>query len=124
MDLPDEKRLLRGRAAVIDCRDPDCDKCLSVCGFSAIRPEKGRPYSDPSRCIGCGGCMGACPGGFIRLYKDRGDGTLEISMPYDGELPELGGYVDGARVIQVIPARGAARHGIIRVIKDKKEIIK
>ena len=122
MNLPDDKRLLRGRAAVIDCRDEGCSICLSVCGFSAIKRADGLPYSDPAKCIGCGGCMGACPGGYIKLYKDRGDGTYEVSMPFDGELPEIDESFGGGRVIQAIPARGNG-HGIIRIIINKSEVL-
>lgn len=122
MIFPDEKRLLRGRAAVIDCMDPACGICLSVCGLSAIRREEGLPYSDPAKCIGCGGCMGACPKGYIRLYKDRGDGTYEVSMPVYGELPEIDEAFGGGRVIQAIPPRGKG-HGIIRIIINKSEVL-
>ncbi len=119
MKLPDEARLKRGRAAVIDCRAENCDKCLGVCGFSAIRLEEGRPYSDPSKCIGCGGCAAFCPEGAIRLLKDRGDGSFEVTFPYDGELPEIGEIIRGSvRVIQAVPKRPGTNHALVRAIMN------
>lgn len=129
MRLPDAQRLKRGRAAVIDCRDDECRLCLSACGFSAIRIEDGKLYSAPEKCVGCGGCAGVCPKGFIRLIKDRGDGTFEVTVPIHGELPEIddlmdivpftgGGTVKG-RVIQALPKRPNAGCSLVRAITDK-----
>lgn len=125
MKLPDEKRLLRGRAAVIDCRSESCGKCLSVCGFSAIRLEEGRPYSDPSKCVGCGGCVSFCPERAIILVKDRGDGTFEVTLPHDGELPGIDDIVGGnARVIQAIPKRPGTNHALVRAVMNANDFRK
>ena len=130
MLFPEKARLRRGRAAVISCPDPDCKRCVSACGFSAISmDEEGRPVSDPEKCVGCGGCAAICPMASVRLFKDRGDGTFEVTFPYSGELPELGDTIPlsplpgGAeaqvRVLQVIPKRPNAENALVRAAVDE-----
>lgn len=130
MKLPDPERLKKGRAAVICCPIKGCSVCLSACGFTAISiGEDGMPFSDPLKCVGCGGCAAVCPEGAIRLYKDRGDGTYEVTVPYPGELPELDELIaiqsinDGenvyARVIQAIPKRPRAESALVRAVVSK-----
>ncbi|MBO6061425.1 MAG: 4Fe-4S binding protein, partial [Clostridia bacterium] len=75
-----EERLRRGRAALIECTEPGCNICLSACGFSAIsRGEDGLPFSDPEKCVGCGGCVAVCPHGSVRLLRDKGAGEYEVT---------------------------------------------
>lgn len=124
MMIPDIERLSRGRAAVISCPDEDCDICLSACGFKAISAgEDGRPFSDPAKCVGCGGCAAVCPKSAILLIKNRGGGEYELTVPFSGELPEIGDTAllrlpDGkevtARVIQVIPKRPRTENALVR----------
>ncbi|MCR5808226.1 MAG: isochorismatase family protein [Clostridiales bacterium] len=90
MLIPGEERLKRGRAAVIECADAECDICYKACGFYAIgKGEDGLPYSNPQKCVGCGGCAAVCPKRAIKLLKDRGDGTYEVTLPWEAELPEI-----------------------------------
>lgn len=130
MILPDEARLKRGRAAVISCQRADCDICLKACGFSAIsRDENGLPSSDPNKCVGCGGCAAICPDMAVRLLKDRGDGTYELTFPLRGELPEIDDMLDIAafpgdspaavRVIQAIPQRPNTQNALVRAVLQK-----
>lgn len=125
MILPDKQRLKLGRAAVIDCRRRDCALCAQACGFSAISAgEDGLPFSDPKKCVGCGGCAAVCPDGAVFLLKDRLDGSFEFTFPFAGELPEIDGTVmltlpgedepRAARVIQVIPKRTNAANALVR----------
>lgn len=129
MQLPSPERLKKGRAAVISCERKDCDICLSACGFTAVcRGEDGLPFSDPAKCVGCGGCVAICPETAIRLLKDRSDGTYEITVPFCGELPELddeilirplsGGEEKPCRVIQAIPRRPRAFSALVRAVSD------
>lgn len=118
MFLPSPERLKRGRAAVISCEREDCRVCISACGFTAIRVENGRPYSDPDKCVGCGGCAAICPDMRIYLLKDRLDGTFEATVPWQGELPEIGDTVTvfdkPARVLQAVPKRPNAVSALVR----------
>ncbi len=127
MLLPDTERLKRGRAAVIECPVTDCRKCVSACGFTAIAVgEDGRPFSDPDKCVGCGGCAAICPEMAIRLLKDRGDGTYEVTVPFEGALPEIDDTIGLApfgsgepaqgRVIQPIPKRPGAFSALVRAV--------
>ena len=129
MLLPTTERLKRGRAAVISCERRDCNICLSACGFTAIRRgDDGAPFSDPGKCVGCGGCCAICPDMAIRLIKDRGDGSYELTLPYDGALPEIGdtvavspltgGGAGPARVIQAVPKRPNAYSALVRAVAD------
>ena len=127
MKLPDAERLKRGRAAVISCQRTDCDICLSACGFSAIsRGEGGLPYSDPAKCVGCGGCAAICPDMAIALFKDRWDGTYEVTVPAEGDLPEIGDPVTvmGApgRVLQTIPQRPGTVSALVRAAANKEDV--
>ncbi len=125
MILPSKERLLRGRAAVIACPREECRICLSACGFTAIRIESGRPYSDPDKCVGCGGCAAICPEGAIRLLRLT-NGGAEITFPYEGELPELGDTVTvaptagggpvPARVVWAAPKRPNAAFALVRAV--------
>ena len=125
--LPDPERLKRGRAVVVSCERTDCDICISACGFAAIsRGEGGMPFSDPTKCVGCGGCAAACPDMRVALFKDRWDGTYEITVPAEGDLPELGDTVTvmGApgRVLQVIPKRPGTVSALVRAAVNKEDV--
>ena len=131
MRFPDEERLKKGRAAVVRCGDASCSICLSACGFSAIsRGEEGLPFSDPEKCVGCGGCAAVCPERAIRLIKSRGDGAYEVTVPFEGELHELDDIIEipsftenkpvPARVVQAIPKRPRAFSALVRAIAPKE----
>ncbi len=126
MFLPSPERLKRGRAAVISCEREDCRVCISACGFTAIRVENGRPYSDPDKCVGCGGCAAICPDMAIALFKDRWDGTYEVTVPAEGDLPEIGDPVTvmGApgRVLQTIPQRSGTVSALVRAAVNKEDV--
>ena len=133
MVFPDAVRLKRGRAAVIVCPREDCEACIKACGFRAIeRGEDGLPYSDPSKCVGCGGCAAICPDGAIGLVKHRGGSEYELTFPFDGDLPEIDDTVSvkpfrqGAetecRVIQVIPRRPRTEHALVRGVVSGEEL--
>ncbi|MBO4562089.1 MAG: 4Fe-4S binding protein [Clostridia bacterium] len=132
MIIPDPERLKRGRAAVIECARSDCDICLKACSLSAIRIVNGRPYSDPEKCVGCGGCAVQCPERAIILLKDRCDGTAELSFASGEQLPEIDDEMEimlpegttPARVIQAIPVRLKTRNSLIRAVVDINALLK
>lgn len=45
--------------------------CLAVCSQNAISINNGVASIDPSRCIGCGMCVRACPNGIIKLISEK-----------------------------------------------------
>lgn len=126
MILPDEARLKRGRAAAIDCGLIECGVCVKACAFSAVGIKDGALWSDPARCIGCGGCAAVCPEKRIILLKDRLDGTWEITFARDGVLPEIGDTADfrgiSARVLQIIPKRTENGSALIRAAADENDL--
>lgn len=82
--LPDKKQLEKG-VAVIECvqRIP-CNPCVDACPFNAISMKdiNDLPVVDFDKCIGCGRCIGVCPGLAIFVVKYIGDKAL-ISIPYE-----------------------------------------
>ncbi len=49
-------RCFHGRARTLDCQ-----RCIEICPFGAIQPEKGNISFNHYLCQGCGGCALACP---------------------------------------------------------------
>jgi Fe-S-cluster-containing hydrogenase component 2 len=50
----------------------ECRVCRDRCEMEAFRHQDGPSSVDLSRCIGCGLCVPACPGGAIRLREKAG----------------------------------------------------
>ena len=38
-----------------------CGGCVGACPMGAITPKDGKYFIDPEICANCGGCIGACP---------------------------------------------------------------
>ncbi len=62
------------------CRDPPC---ASVCPTGALRPRKGGGVIlDPSKCIGCGNCVRACPIGAVMWDEENNKPVICIHCGY------------------------------------------
>ncbi|RLF32542.1 MAG: (4Fe-4S)-binding protein [Thermoplasmata archaeon] len=82
--LPNKKQLEKG-VAVIECvQNIPCNPCVDACPFNAISMEdvNALPVVDFDKCVGCGRCIGVCPGLAIFVVKYKGDKAL-ISLPYE-----------------------------------------
>jgi Fe-S-cluster-containing hydrogenase component 2 len=77
--------------AVIECyQEIPCNPCEFYCPFDAI--EIGQninnlPLLIESKCVGCGICVGVCPGLAIMLVKEENESLL-FTIPYELALPD------------------------------------
>lgn len=74
--------------AIIECpQDIPCNPCEKSCPVGAIvvgEKINQQPDYDPSKCIGCGKCLSACPGRAILLIQyNYSDTTSKITIPFE-----------------------------------------
>ena len=73
---------------IIECpQDIPCNPCEKSCPVSAIivgDEINQQPNYDPSKCIGCGKCLGACPGrAIIMVQYNYTDKTSKVTFPFE-----------------------------------------
>ena len=68
-----KSRCFHGRARTIDCQ-----RCVDVCPFGAIRSEGGRISINHYLCQGCGGCVLVCPADAIEQLHPSSEELLDI----------------------------------------------
>ena len=114
--LPTKKQLERG-VAILECvQDIPCNPCVASCPVHAISMKdiNAPPVNDFDTCIGCGKCVGICPGLAIFLVKVK-DQKAWITLAYEFvPVPKVGDQV------QALDRTGAVR-GNARVIKVTKQ---
>jgi Fe-S-cluster-containing hydrogenase component 2 len=93
--VPSKKQLEKG-VAILECvQDIPCDPCVDSCPVNAISMKdiNALPVNDFDACIGCGKCVGACPGLAIFVVKIRDEKAL-ITLPYEFlPVPNIGDRV-------------------------------
>jgi Na+-translocating ferredoxin:NAD+ oxidoreductase subunit B len=57
-----------------------CENCLSYCQFDALVLDNGRIQVIPTRCIGCGVCVPACPEGALGLIRRQEADVLSVPL--------------------------------------------
>ena len=112
LKLPTTKQLQRG-VAILECvQEIPCSPCVDSCPVHAISMKdiNAPPVNDFNTCIGCGKCVGICPGLAIFVVKIKDD-TAWVTLPYEFiPVPKVGDRV------QALDRTGAVR-GNARVIK-------
>jgi Fe-S-cluster-containing hydrogenase component 2 len=86
--LPSKEQLDKG-VAIIECvQEIPCNPCVDSCPVKAVSMKdiNAVPVVDFDKCIGCGKCIGICPGLAIFVVKTKDDKAI-ISLPYEF-LPE------------------------------------
>jgi len=82
--LPSKKQLEKG-VAILECvQEIPCNPCVDSCPVNAISMKNinAVPINDFDKCIGCGKCVGVCPGLAIFVVKIK-DGKASITLPYE-----------------------------------------
>ncbi|HDN19709.1 MAG TPA: 4Fe-4S dicluster domain-containing protein [Candidatus Acetothermia bacterium] len=98
--FPPRERLERGPCAVIECLEEiPCNPCEEACPTGAITvgsPITNIPRLDPEKCVGCGVCVGVCPGLAIFLVDlSPGRGRARLTVPHEMlPVPEVGEEVE------------------------------
>jgi len=127
--LPNKKQLEKG-VAIIECvQNIPCNPCVDACPFNAISMKdiNDLPVVDFDKCIGCGQCIGVCPGLAIFVVKQIDDKAL-ISLPYEflpvpsvndkvKALDRKGEFVDDV-VVKKVVKRG--KTWVVTVLADAK----
>lgn len=95
LKLPSKKQLEKG-VAIIECvQEIPCNPCVDSCPVNAISMKdiNALPIADYDKCIGCGSCIGVCPGLAIFLIKIKENKAL-ITLQYEFlPVPEIGSKV-------------------------------
>ena len=93
--IPSKKQLEKG-VAIIECiQEIPCNPCVDSCPVKAISMKdiNAIPVMNFDKCIGCGRCIGVCPGLAIFVVKVK-DGKALISLPYEFlPVPKVGSKV-------------------------------
>lgn len=95
LTLPSKKQLEKG-VAIIECiQEIPCNPCVDSCPVKAIsmKDVNAIPMMNFDKCIGCGKCIGICPGLAVFVVKIK-DGKALISLPYEFlPVPKVGSKV-------------------------------
>ncbi len=117
------REVFEGRVvAVTECvEEIPCNVCQSLCPVKAISVEglRGRPRIDWSKCIGCGVCVGGCPGQAMFLVGRDSEGYV-VGLPYEFlPRPKRGD------VVELLNRRGepVGRGEVLRVFEVNKTLV-
>lgn len=99
--FPSIETIDRGPVAVIECfQKIPCNPCTTSCKFNAIEMGddiNNLPQVSSENCVGCGVCLGKCPGLAIMLVDgSKSEEFINMSIPYEMlPVPEKGDMVRG-----------------------------
>jgi len=119
--LPSKKQLEKG-VAIAECiQEIPCNPCVDSCSVGAISMKNinAPPVVNFDKCIGCGKCVGVCPGLAIFVVKKIQD-KAQITLPYEFlPIPAVG------QKVNVIDREGKNRgKGVVKkVVKKGKTTI-
>ena len=121
LKLPSKTQLKRG-SAIIECvQEIPCNPCVDSCPVNAISMKdiNALPVVDFDTCIGCGKCVGVCPGLAIFMIKVK-DGRALITLPYEFlPVPAVGDSVKALDRTGKVKDDGIVR----RVLKKGKTMV-
>ncbi len=112
------------KAFVVEDKCDSCGTCASVCKFSAITMEGGKPVIDEALCEGCGACVLACPNGALDLKPVEnaviGSAMTEYGFPVVSGQLKMGMSGSGKVVFEVRQHSKeiASGHGSEFIIQD------
>jgi len=130
--MPSDMQLKKG-VVISECiQDIPCNPCVDSCPVSAISMKdiNSIPIIDYDACIGCGKCIGVCPGLALFLIKVTDDSGL-VTIPFEFlPLPDKGqqvevcnreGRVIGTGIVNKV--RKSGKTSIITVEVDKDHVM-
>lgn len=121
LKLPSKKQLEKG-VAILECvQEIPCDPCVDSCPVNAISMKdiNALPINDFDKCIGCGKCVGLCPGLAIFVVKVKDEKAL-ITLPYEFlPVPNVGGTVKALDRGGNIRGEGVVK----KVVKNGKTMV-
>ncbi|SHI82851.1 4Fe-4S binding domain-containing protein [Dethiosulfatibacter aminovorans DSM 17477] len=123
--FPSMETINKGPVAVIECfQEIPCNPCVTSCRFHAIDMGdniNNLPEVSPEKCIGCGVCLGKCPGLAIMLVDgSKSEEYIHMSIPYEmlpvpqkdqmvRGLDREGNYLCDVRVVKVLESKSLDR---------------
>jgi len=121
LKLPSKTQLERG-VAILECvQEIPCNPCVDSCPVHAISMKdiNAPPVVDFDTCIGCGKCVGVCPGLAIFVVKVKDKKAL-ITVPYEFlPVPNVGDTVKALDREGKVKGNGIVR----RVLKKGKTMV-
>ena len=123
--FPSIETINKGPVAVIECfQKIPCNPCTTSCKFNAINMGddiNNLPQVSSEKCVGCGVCLGKCPGLAIMLVDgSKSEDFLHMTIPYEmmpvpekGQivkgLDREGNYLDDVEVLRVLNSKSLDR---------------
>jgi len=123
--FPSIETINKGPVAVIECfQKIPCNPCTTSCKFNAINMGddiNNLPQVSSEKCVGCGVCLGKCPGLAIMLVDgSKSEDFVHMTIPYEmmpvpekGQivkgLDREGNYLDDVEVLRVLNSKSLDR---------------
>ncbi len=89
--------------APVQCKHCETPACLTACTAGAIAVTQGNVTIDERKCIGCKGCVAACPFGVVELVGTKelqADGSARVVA---NKCDLCAGLPDGQACVRVCP---------------------